>query len=316
MEELEVRILTRKPKDFDERWSRWIQEIHDVENHIEIVSEEKTSFGKKLGFYYNSIANTKIFAILYLQELLDKPIVAYYHGHNSYIEEDHVIWHCLNLVNAGYSVLAIDMRFQSRMIKDDNKYLFSSYPSACFNITDLENCYHKRLNQDALKIIDIIRDPLCFKEIADLDIVVAGPSQGGGMSMMVAAMSDNPILCALSDIPSDCALKDRILGRYGKYGVIMDLIEDHPKLKDIIMNNQDYFDVVNMADQIDCPIMTSVGSVDEVCPPRFFYQAYKKITSKKELKIYEGYGHGGFEEIHLPLKLIFIKQMIKEKELV
>lgn len=313
MEMFQRDILTKKPSDFDEVWERWLNEVHFVENKVEIVSEVKTSFGKIICFYYDSIASTKIYANLYLQEQSTKPTVVYYHGHNSHIEEDHNIWHCMNLVNAGFSVVAIDMRFQSKRIEDHNEYLFSSYPSACYNISDIENCYHKRLNQDALKIIDILKDPLCFKEVSNLDIIVAGPSQGGGLSLMVAAMSSIPILCSLSDIPSDCALKDRILGKYGKYGAIMGFIEDHPELEETVLNNQDYFDVINMADRIKCPVFASVGTVDDVCPPRFFYQAYKRIKSSKTLEIYEGYGHGGFEEIHLPKKLAFLESVLKEK---
>lgn len=311
MNNFDCHVLTQKPTDFDEVWARWIEEVHRVKNKIEIVNEEKTSYGKKVSFYFDGVANTRIFAILYLQDTLNKPIIAYYHGHNSYIEEDHNVWHCMNLVNAGYSVVAIDMRFQKGRVIDTNKYEFKDYPSVCYNITDIETCYTKRLYQDALKIIDIIKDPSCFGKIANLDVVVAGPSQGGGLSLMVASMSDTPILASVSDVPSDCALKDRILGRYGKYGVIMDLIDARPDLKEIILNNQDYFDLINMVDRIKCGVFTSVGSIDEICPPRFFYQAYQKITSEKALIVYEGFGHGGFEEMHLPKKLTFLERLSK-----
>ncbi|HON64039.1 MAG TPA: acetylxylan esterase [Bacilli bacterium] len=309
MDFFECQVLTQKPKDFDMVWKRWLEEVHSVKNKVEIVNEEKTSFGKKISFYFDSVANTRIFAILYLQEKMNKPIIAYYHGHNSFIEQDFNVWHCMNLVNAGYSVVAIDMRFQKGRVIDPNHYQFDTYPSVCYNITDLENCYTKRLFQDALKVIDIIKDPFCFKETADSGIVVAGPSQGGGLSLMAASMADTPIFGCVVDVPSDCALKDRILGRYGKYGVIMDLIEDRPDLKEVILDNQDYFDVINMTDRIKCPVLASVGTLDEICPPRFFYQAYQKITSEKELKIYENFGHGGFEELHLPLKIAFLDRL-------
>lgn len=303
--QFECKISTIKPSDFDARWAKWKKEVHDIPNHIDIIEEEITLWGKKIKFFYDSVADTKIFAIMYLRLDSDKPTVAYYHGHMSYIEDPNNDWHCMNLVAGGYSVCAIDMRFQNGRVEDKNEYRFKEYPSACYNIDDLENCYNKRLDQDALKIIDIIKDPKCFKNLENRGVLVAGPSQGGGLSMMVAAMADINILCSLSDVPSDCAIKDRILGRYGKYGVIMDFINDHPELKDKVLENQDYFDVVNMADKIKCPIITSVGSIDNTCPPMFFYQAYKKIPGIKELHVYDGFGHGGFEEKQLPLKIAF-----------
>ena len=66
-----------------------------------------------------------------------------------------------------------------------------------------------------------------------------------------------------------------------------------------------------MAPRIKAAVISSVGMEDDCCPPRYFYQAYKKMTCVKELYPYEGYGHGGFEEIHLPKKIAFAKKILK-----
>ena len=123
-----------------------------------------------------------------------------------------------------------------------------------------------------------------------MPLFVAGPSQGGGLSLMVSAMSDYDIALSLSDVPSDCALRDRVLNHVGKYQVITDFLKDHPELKDKVLENLDYFDVINMADRITCPVIASIGMQDNTCPPKYFYQAYKKIKGKKELEVYEEYG--------------------------
>lgn len=305
-----TKILTVKPLDFDQKWNEWLKEIKDVKNHIEIVNEETTGYGKRISFYYDSVANTKIFAIMYLRLDSDKPTVIYYHGHNSYIEDPNNVWHAVNLLDAGYSVCAIDMRFQGDRVKDNNEYRYTNHPSVCYNIDDIDTCYSKRLDQDALKIIDIISDGNIFPNIKNRGIMLAGPSQGGGLSIMAAALTPHKILAVVSDVPSDCAIKDRILNREGKYGVILDFIQKHPNLKEKVLNNQDYFDCINMADKIKCPILFSVGTNDTICPPKYFYHAYEKITSEKELIKYEGYGHGGFEEIHLPKKITFLDKHI------
>lgn len=315
---LECKVSTFKPVDFDERWNRWLKEVHDCPNHIEIVDEDVRldGFGKIISFYYDSVANGKIYARLYLRWEPSRPVVAYYHGHMSYADDKDNDWHCMNLVAAGFNVVIIDMRFQNGKAIDNNKYRYMDYPSACYNVDDLEHCYNKYLDQDALKILDIIKDPTIFKDIegtplANMPLLVAGPSQGGGLSLMVSAMSDYDIAASLSDVPSDCAIKDRIINREGKYTVIDDFLKDHQELREVVMANQDYFDVINMADKIKCPVIASIGTEDNICPPRYFYQAYKKINGEKELHIYEGFGHGGFEEKHLPKKIGFAKRFLK-----
>ena len=318
MEKLQCSVSTIKPKDFDERWARWLKEVHDVKNKIEVVNEDVRldGFGKIISFYYDSVQNGKIYAKLYLRWEPNRPVVAYYHGHMSYIDDKYNDWHCINLVAAGFNVVAIDMRFQNGKAIDPTPYRYMDYPSACFNIDDLETCYNKVLDQDALKILDIIKDPNIFKDIngtplSEMPLIVAGPSQGGGLSLMVSAMSDYDIVASLSDVPSDCAIKDRIRNREGKYTVIDDFLRDHKELVDVVMKNQDYFDVINMADRIKASVIASVGMEDTTCPPRYFYKAYEKITSKKHLDCYEGFGHGGFEEIHLPKKIAFVKEILK-----
>ena len=315
---LECTVSTIKPVDFEEKWDKWLKEVHAVKNHIEIVNEEvfMDGFGKKISFYYDSVGGAKIYTKLYWRWEEKRPVVAYYHGHMSYIEDPNNDWHCMNLVAAGFNVFAIDMRFQNGKVIDNTKYNYMEYPSACYNIDDLEHCYNKYLDQDALKLLDIIKDPNLFKDIngnplANMPLIVAGPSQGGGLSLMVAAMSDYDICLSLSDVPSDCAIKDRIINRQGKYTVIDDFLKDHPELKDKVMANQDYFDVINMAPRIKAKVIASIGTADEICPGRYFYQAYKQINSPKQLDIYEGFGHGGFEEIHLPKKISFAKKYLK-----
>ncbi len=318
MEKELCKIRTIKPLDFSEKWERWLKEVHAVKNNIEIVDVDTRldGFGKIISFYYDSVQNGKIYAKLYLRWEPSRAVVAYFHGHMSFIDDKDNDWHCMNLVAAGFNVVAIDMRFQNGKAIDNTKYRYMDYPSACFNIDDLETCYNKVLDQDALKILDIIKDPNIFKDIngtplSNMPLLVAGPSQGGGLSLMVSAMSDYDIKVSLSDVPSDCAIKDRIINREGKYGVIADFLADHPELKEVVMKNQDYFDVVNMTDRIKAAVIASVGLEDTTCPPKYFYHAYEKIKSEKHLDCYEGFGHGGFEEIHLPKKIAFAKKILK-----
>lgn len=53
-----------------------------------------------------------------------------------------------------------------------------------------------------------------------------------------------------------------------------------------------YFDAMNFAPDINCPILMSVGLVDIICPPSTIFATFNHISSKeKELAIYHGMGH-------------------------
>ena len=102
LSKLDCKVSTMKPIDFDERWKKWLEEVHSVPNKIEVVNEDVRldGFGKIISFYYNSVQNAKIYARLYLRWEPNRPVVAYYHGHMSFIEDPDNGWHCMNLVAA------------------------------------------------------------------------------------------------------------------------------------------------------------------------------------------------------------------------
>jgi cephalosporin-C deacetylase-like acetyl esterase len=42
MDYFEYNVLNKKPSNFDEVWTRWIKEVHDIKNQIKIENEGKT----------------------------------------------------------------------------------------------------------------------------------------------------------------------------------------------------------------------------------------------------------------------------------
>jgi cephalosporin-C deacetylase len=53
-----------------------------------------------------------------------------------------------------------------------------------------------------------------------------------------------------------------------------------------------YFDGLNFADQITCPIIINIGLQDNVCPPETGYALFNRIgASNKRLYTYNGHGH-------------------------
>lgn len=311
----EIKYL--KPNDLQQTWKLWLKEINDIPNKVYVDRIDKQEFGSLVYLYFDSVKNTKIHAKLYISDnavKLKRPLIVLFHGHGSATYDDFNIWHSLNWVKNDFCVIMMDCRNQGKLTIDNNEYSLMDKLYTCRGLLDKDTVYDKLLYQDAVKLLKIIKDKTLdtFKDICDMDVVVAGPSQGGQLSLAAASLSDIPSLC-IPDIPSGCAIISRIEGRFGKYTPYDDIIKGNPELKELIYNNVSYIDLINLAENIKCPVYTSIGTIDEICPMEFYLEAHEKIKTQKEIVYYEGYGHGGFEKIHFPKKLEFVLNYINKK---
>ena len=317
MTELDLNTVIEKniPDDLDQKWEQWLKELRAIKNKIEIIEEKKTDFGKIVDFYYDSINNTKIHTRLFLsnENLINKkPLVAIFHGAGNKLEDCWNVEHCLKFVNEGHSSIMFSARNQGGKSIDLTDLEFKEHHYLNHGIRNLETNYCKFLYLDAVKLLDICKDSSLelFKDLSKHDIIVTGASQGGELSLAVAALTDYPILC-LPDVPSGCAIKERIIYKFGKYNAYNDLKEVFPELDlEPIYKDSGYFDLINLVHNIKCPVYSSVGGKDNICPASYYYEAYKKITTEKYIFIYPDHGHGGFDEIHSPKKLQFIKDFL------
>lgn len=311
----EIKYIT--PVDFDECWERWKKEANDIPNNIIVDHIDPQDFGSLIYFYFQSVNNTKIHCRFYVNDdgvKNKRPVIILFHGAGSCTWDDHNIYHCLNWAKNGFCVIMMDCRNQGGHSKDYNEYDFMDKPYSCHGILNRETSYDKLMYLDAYKLLNITRDKTIeiFNDIYDCELVVAGPSQGGQLSLIAASLSDLPVLC-IPDVPSGCAIISRVEGRHGKYTAFDDIIKENPELKDTIYHETSYFDCINFVKNIKCPVYSSVGTVDDVCPMEFYIEAYNRINTAKEVVYYEGYGHGGFEEIHFPKKLQYVLDYIKNK---
>lgn len=306
-----------KPIDFDICWEKWKKEALDIKNNVILDHIDPQEFGSLIYFYFDSINNTKIHCRFYVNDnaiKLNRPIILLFHGAGSCTWDDHNIYHCLNWAKNDFCVIMMDCRNQGGFSVDDNVYDFMDRSYMCRGILSKETSYEKLLYLDAFKLLNITRDSSIeiFKYIYDKEIIVAGPSQGGQLSLAMASLSDIPLLC-IPDIPSGCRIDKRMEGRHGKYNAYREIIDEYPEYKKAIYEQAAYFDVVFMTDNIKCPVYSSVGTTDDVCPMEFYIEGYEKIKSQKEVIYYEGYGHGGFEEIHFPKKLEYVLNYLESK---
>jgi len=132
-------------------------------------------------------------------------------------------------------------------------------------------------------------------------VAIGGMSQGGGLSLVCAALSAVPKLC-FADMPWLCDL-DRALSlidpsRYkpgmavpDSRNIIRQYAEEHPEKADQVFKTYRYFDPLSHADNIKIPVQCSAGGRDPSCRPPTIYSVYNEITSDKEMIYLPHTGH-------------------------
>ena len=149
-----------------------------------------------------------------------------------------------------------------------------------------ENYYYRGIFLDCIRAIDYLesRDDVNMDKLA-----IWGGSQGGGLSLAIAALDQRVKLC-VADIPYMCD--------YPRYFAITHwdevdhwFAEDDAHTWELMYNTLSYFDTKNFAKKIKCPVWMGVGLQDDVCPPSTSFMTYNLIESEKSYNIYKTEKH-------------------------
>jgi len=211
----------------------------------------------------------------------------------------------------GLAVIAHDFRMQSGRTGSNTGFTGSGQ-LALFNlgIGDRDTSYLYHTRTDALRTVEIA---LATPEIDDARICVNGGSQGGAASLAIAALHPGVTLCC-ADVPSCCWLEKRLFDQAGGAAALGAYLQQNPDDIEAVCTTLSYYDNLNLADRITCPVMVSVGLKDPVCPASNAYAAYNQITAPKEIWPYPFGGHGGGGMVHNDRKLAFVARHFLDHE--
>ena len=142
---------------------------------------------------------------------------------------------------------------------------------------DRDKYYYKKIYAGTVKAADF----LCTLDFVDTTrIAVTGGSQGGALSIIHAAL-DPRVKCASAAYPALCEIAGYYYGRVGGWPRI--LRDPKEVARDEKARVSAYYDVVNFARRLRCPIKMYIGYNDRTCCPTSTYAAYNVIPSAKEL---------------------------------
>jgi cephalosporin-C deacetylase len=155
-------------------------------------------------------------------------------------------------------------------------------------LQDPSTHYYRYVYSDAVRAIDCLA---ALDDVDDKRLAVTGGSQGGGLALAAAALSDRPGF-VWADIPFLCDFPRAVNLGEAPYTEIATYLRRHPDREATALRTLSYVDVANLARMITCPAVVTVGLWDVICPPSTIFGMYKRLSSAdKELVVYPYMGH-------------------------
>ena len=220
------------------------------------------------------------------------PVVVSYAGYSGGrgLPIEHLLWSA-----AGYAELVVDSRGQGHDTADPDPVGGPQWAEGFMTrgIAEPGQHYFRRLMTDCVRAVDAVT------ELPGLDptrVVVAGGSQGGGLTLAVAGLASDRVAAAMPDVPFLCHYR---LGAQtsldGPYQELVKYLRWHSRGQvDQAFRTLSYFDGVHFARRAVAPALFSVGLMDPVCPPATVYAAFNHYAgADRTMAVWQFGDHAG-----------------------
>jgi len=277
---------TRRPADFLDFWTETLRVAERIPLNpvLEPVPQRSTDAVEVFEIGYDSLDNVRI-AGWYCrprQSRLPPP----YPGLlivPGYISEPTLpkTW-----AKRGYAAVGVAPRGKLR----SNRQYNPGYPGLLVdNILDRHTYTYRGFFIDAARAVDFLHTR---SEVDRTRIGVHGNSQGGALTLTTAALRPETIACGAAGAPYLCGFMDAAkLTHSYPYEEINDYLRLYPEREGAVRETLEYFDGINFAPLIRCPMRLNLGLRDDVCPPETGFAVYDALTCDKELQTYPDCAH-------------------------
>ncbi len=178
----------------------------------------------------------------------------------------------------GYAAVGVAPRGKLR----SNARFNPGYPGLLVrDIVDRQTYGYRGFFIDAARAVDFLqRRP----EVDAARIGVHGSSQGGALTITTAALRPDAITCGAAGAPYLCGFMDASsLTHSYPYEEMNEVLRRYPDREAAMRETVAYFDGVNFAPRIRCPMLVYLGLGDDVCPPETGYALVRAMTCPTEL---------------------------------
>lgn len=302
------------PADFDEFWTRTLTEsrrlaeapaLTRVDSPLALVDVYDLSFS---GF-----GGDRVRGWLVVPAGADGPLptVVEYNGYGGGrgLPHERLAW-----AASGYAWVFMDTRGQGSVwgtggeTPDPHGTGASTPGFMTRGIEDPERYYYRRVFTDAALLIDAVRS---LDAVDEERIAVTGGSQGGGLAIAAAGLSDG-LIGVMPDVPFLCHF-ERAVGLTDRdpYNEIVRYLSVHRDAVDQTFRTLSYFDGVNFAARAAAPALYSVALMDPICPPSTVYAAAHRHLGGAEVIEYPFNEHEGGQGIHWQRQAAWLAQRLR-----
>ena len=266
------------PDDFDEFWAKGRARVDAIPMDLQLTLMPKFSNDKQETFKLSmtNIDNTRIYGWLSIPKDKKPPYPAFVSVPGSGVGAPYEP--IISESEAGALSLVMGVHTHDLGLPDEEYGKLARGPLRHYHsigAPDLEKYFHRR------SILGIDRAIRYLTSRPDWDgehLVYMGSSQGGGMGLVLAGL--NPEFTAIAvNVPGFC---DRNAWR-AERGRRTAPPGDTEKERKQYEKMNDYFDAVNFARKIHCPVIMSVGYMDRTCIPSCIYAAFNVIDAPKKM---------------------------------
>ena len=281
----------RKPDDIDEFWEGILEEASRIPLEPEVIHDPLRSSEdvEVYQVFFNSLDWVRIAGWYTLPKERQGRLPGLLHV-PGYVMDPPIL---KDWARKGYATLSVAPRGKLR----SNRQFNPGYPGLLtYGIVDRNTYTYRGFYVDACRAVDFL---LNQDEVDPERIGVTGHSQGGGLTVTTAALRPE-IKAAAGGAPYLCGIMDAIeLTDSYPYQEINDYLRLHPDSRRAVEDTLAYFDGINLAHRIRCPIIISIGLQDSTCPPETGYAVFGAVASiDKGLYAYDGHGHDANQHQH------------------
>ena len=190
----------------------------------------------------------------------------------------------------GVITLSVAVRGKLR----SNSQFNPGYPGLLTHGIESRETYgYRGVIADCARGVDFL---LSRPEVDSQRIFASGTSQGGGLTLITTALRPE-IKGGVSGYAFLCCFPEsmKMLRSY-PYDELTCYARANPQSIPQMLETLRYYDAVNFAPWIKCPMGVGIALEDEVCPPETSYAAYSALGGPKELWLFSNAGHGNSYE--------------------
>ena len=160
------------------------------------------------------------------------------------------------------------------MLKENFKKLTKEQHYYFHGLPELKTYVFYRVILGICRGIKVIRE---MPEWNGTHLAVSGTSQGGGLTIATTALNADCVTAAAVTVPAFGEMVEGVRPAHTRW----QKIRSTPEGAKIVS----YLDAVNFAPMIRCPMIWSVGLMDQTCYPRTVFAAYNRVKTQKYIWI-------------------------------